>query len=669
MTALDFPTSPSDGDIYNDYIWVASKGVWRSLASVGGALGDLTDVNTVPPLAHGDLISYVDILGDVDSTFATNVGSGANSTPLALAVQSDGKVLVGGAFTTWNGTTVNRIVRLNADGTRDTSFTTNTGTGFSGNVRDFILQSDGKIVVVGEFTTFNGTTVNYIVRLNADGTRDTSFTTNNGTGPNNPIWAGGIQSDGKILIGGEFTSFNGTATNRFTRLNSNGSLDTSYASSFATGFNSLVLAIAVQSDDKAVVGGDFTTINSVSSPRIVRLTIDGVRDTTFNVGTGANATVRSIGVQSDGKILLAGDLTTYNGTPVNETVRVSSSGAVDFSFRTAINLDSGATAGLAGQIFSGSWRATLATGNVGALPLSNPTIYPSINYREIGENYGFIAIGYFKPPTTGTYTFFTSSDDYSGVWVGDIAAASSGRTSGNATVNNGLSLPSGGGQANTKVSGTISLTAGVWYPIRIVHEEGTGQDALTFSWSGPGIAETTDLTQYFRVPVNSRGENVFSFASNETNGRVNSLKVLSNDKILVGGEFTTFNGISATYLALLNSDGTRNTELTTDTGDGISNPIVGSVSAVVEYSDGVVVSGDFNTVNSTSVNDIVRLTYKNIWENQNNLFDSIKYSNIDLTYSSNLKLPLGYNGLSVGPATIVSGVTVTVPTESSWVIF
>ena len=669
MTALDFPTSPSDGDIYNDYIWVASKGVWRSLASLGGALGDLTDVNTVPPLVHGDLISYVDSLGDIDSTFVTNVGTGPNSTPLALAVQSDGKILVGGAFTTWNGATVNRIVRLNANGTRDTAFTTNTGTGFSGNVRDFILQSDGKIIVLGEFTTFNGTTVNYIVRLNADGTRDTSFTTNNGTGPNNPIWAGGIQSDGKILIGGEFTSFNGTATNRFTRLNSNGSLDSTYASAFATGFNSLVLAVAVQSDNKAIVGGDFTTINSVSSPRIVRLTVDGVRDTTFNVGLGANSTVRSIGIQSDGKVLLAGDLTTYNGTPVNETVRLSSSGAVDFSFRTAINLDSGATAGLAGQIFSGSWRATLATGNIGALPLSNPTIYPSINYREIGDNYGFIAIGYFKPPTTGTYTFFTSSDDYSGVWVGDIAAASSGRTSGNATVNNGLSLPSGGGQANTKVSGTISLTAGVWYPIRIVHEEGTGQDALTFSWSGPSIAETTDLTQYFRVPVNSRGENVFSFASNETNGRVNSLKVLSNDKILVGGEFTTFNGISATYLALLDSDGTRNTELSTDTGDGITNPIAGQVASVVEYSDGVIIAGDFNSVNSTAANDIVRLTYKNIWENQNNLFDSIKYSNIDLTYSSNLKLPLGYNGLSVGPATIVSGVTVTVPTESSWVIF
>lgn len=174
--------------------------------------------------------------------------------------------------------------------------------------------------------------------------------------------------------------------------------------------------------------------------------------------------------------------------------------------------------GLAGKFFNGSWRATIATGNIGTLPLtttndsSNVTgttglpsaahrfgvnIWPSIAFGDgLGENYGFIAIGYFVPPTTGTYTFYTSSDDYSGVWIGSIASAASGRTSANATVNNGMDLGSGG-QANTKRSGTISLTAGVVYPIRIVHEEVFGGDNLTFSWAGPGITETTNLTTYF----------------------------------------------------------------------------------------------------------------------------------------------------------------------------
>jgi len=179
-------------------------------------------------------------------------------------------------------------------------------------------------------------------------------------------------------------------------------------------------------------------------------------------------------------------------------------------------------AGLAGKFFNGSWRATIADGNIGTLPLtttndsSNVTgttglpsaahrygvnLWPSIAFgNNIGESYGFIAIGYFTPPTTGTYTIFTSSDDYSGVWIGDLALAGATRTSANATLNNGMDLGSGG-QANTKRSGTIALTGGVRYPIRIVMEEANGGDNLTFSWSGPGISETTDLLTYFSTPT------------------------------------------------------------------------------------------------------------------------------------------------------------------------
>ncbi len=180
-------------------------------------------------------------------------------------------------------------------------------------------------------------------------------------------------------------------------------------------------------------------------------------------------------------------------------------------------------AGLAGKFFNGTnWRSVIATGNIGTLPLtttnesSNVTgtagmpsaahrygvnLWPSIAYGPtIGDSYGFIAIGYFTPPTTGTYTFYTSSDDYSGVWVGTIASDASGRTSANAVVNNGMNLGSGG-QGDTKRSGTISLTAGLDYAIRIVHEEAGGGDNLTFSWAGPSIAENTSLTNYFKTPT------------------------------------------------------------------------------------------------------------------------------------------------------------------------
>lgn len=154
--------------------------------------------------------------------------------------------------------------------------------------------------------------------------------------------------------------------------------------------------------------------------------------------------------------------------------------------------------GLYGLFVSGSYRSTLSQGNFVSLPMSSPTLYTSISYGSRGDNYSFMAIGYFFPPTTGTYTFYTSSDDGSGAWIGDIASAASGRTTGNAIVNNDM----GSGHGNQERSGSISLEAGRGYPIRIVHEEGTGGDNLTFSWAGPSISKTTDLSSYFYYPGN-----------------------------------------------------------------------------------------------------------------------------------------------------------------------
>jgi hypothetical protein len=181
------------------------------------------------------------------------------------------------------------------------------------------------------------------------------------------------------------------------------------------------------------------------------------------------------------------------------------------------------TFGLAGKFFNGSWRATIANGNIGTLPLTTTndssnvtgtTGLPSAGHRfgvnlwtsiafgnGIGQNYGFIAIGYFLPPTTGTYTIYTASDDGSGVWIGDLALPEATRTKANATLDNNL----GGGQGVTKRSSTISLDGKVMYPIRIVMEELSGGDALTFSWAGPGITETTDLATHFRTPISPSG--------------------------------------------------------------------------------------------------------------------------------------------------------------------
>lgn len=103
-----------------------------------------------------------------------------------------------------------------------------------------------------------------------------------------------------------------------------------------------------------------------------------------------------------------------------------------------------------------------------------------------GSNFSCQWLGYFLPSTTETYTFFTASDDASYVWVGTNAI--SGFTTGNATVNNG------GAHGVQERSGSIALTAGVYYPIRIQFGEAGGGDAMTFSYSTPTITKTTDVT-------------------------------------------------------------------------------------------------------------------------------------------------------------------------------
>ncbi|MEM6321521.1 MAG: delta-60 repeat domain-containing protein, partial [Bacteroidota bacterium] len=160
--------------------------------------------------------------GSLDTSF--DPGSGTNATVQSVAVQSDGKVLIGGDFTTVNGTSRARIARLNADGSLDTSF--DPGSGTNGDVQSVAVQSDGKVLIGGFFTTVDGTGRRRIARLNADGSLDTSF--DPGSGTNATVQSVAVQSDGKVLIGGDFTSVDGTSRNSIARLNADGSLDTSF---------------------------------------------------------------------------------------------------------------------------------------------------------------------------------------------------------------------------------------------------------------------------------------------------------------------------------------------------------------------------------------------------------------------------------------------------------
>jgi len=109
--------------------------------------------------------------GTLDTAF--DPGLGADNDVFTTAIQPDGKIIIGGQFTAYNGTTRNRVARLNADGSLDTAF--DPGSGANNTVLTSALQSDGKIIIGGEFNSLNGTNIRAIARINADGSFDKSF--------------------------------------------------------------------------------------------------------------------------------------------------------------------------------------------------------------------------------------------------------------------------------------------------------------------------------------------------------------------------------------------------------------------------------------------------------------------------------------------------------------
>ncbi len=267
---------------------------------------------------YGHDVVRINSDGSLDPTF--NAGLGANNFIFSMALVEDGKILVAGAFTSFNGVSINRIARLNSDGSLDNSF--NTGSGPNQTIVKIKVQSNNKILAFGFFNTYNGNVANNMVRINANGSHDGSF--NIGAAPNNMIRFIDLRPDGKILIGGAFTTINGIARNRVALLNEDGSLVPGFRPMFdgpmisrPEVFSSLILP-----DGKILIGGTFSTVNGVTSNKISRLNSDGSLDVTFNSNAGSDLGVYQIKIHSEGGILIAGNFTGYNNLSTPGIARI-----------------------------------------------------------------------------------------------------------------------------------------------------------------------------------------------------------------------------------------------------------------------------------------------------------------------------------------------------------
>lgn len=351
--------------------------------------------------------------GSNDPTF--NPGAGANSYITCITLQPDGKILIGGNFTSYDNTGRSRIARLNVDGSLDTGF--DPGTGTNGAVYAMALQPDGKILLGGDFTLFDGEVCENMVRLNPTGDMDTTFH----PVPNNPIYSIIIQPDGKIITGSHIDMpdlSHGLSVKRMHpdgsadvyfqcpvndldvnalnlqpdgkiivaglllthgtgqylipvfRLNSDGSRDTTFilkslhyqttghatalqsdgkillAGHFALNYQGRSLlrlntngqrdgmfqvgpangkqiyTVSIQTDGKIIIGGNFEYVNFVPLNGLARLNVDGTLDTTFDPGSGADNTIFATAIQPDGKVIVGGRFLSYDGTPRTRLARV-----------------------------------------------------------------------------------------------------------------------------------------------------------------------------------------------------------------------------------------------------------------------------------------------------------------------------------------------------------
>jgi uncharacterized delta-60 repeat protein len=328
-----------------------SWGVPVRVAQLGnaGRNPSLDIINGNPAISYHDestgALMYVRANDAQGVTWGTPVSVLGQASPvLAVALQPDGKAIVGGSFTKFDGMIRNRLVRLNTDGSLDDTFNAFI---MNGEVRTILVLPDGKILVGGTFTAIRqnatsstDTTRNRLARFNADGTLDTSL---------NPDVNGDVrvlvpQTDGKIIMGGSFTTVTGVGRTRLARLNSNNTLDTSFGSTDIR--NGEVRAIIPENTDadpemeSYLIGGSFTDIRGTGNRnRLARINSDASL-AAFN--PNANNVVFDMVPLANGKLLVGGAFTGFTDSAGNFIARtrlgrLNSTGTVDETFGQEVN--------------------------------------------------------------------------------------------------------------------------------------------------------------------------------------------------------------------------------------------------------------------------------------------------------------------------------------------
>ena len=513
--------------------------------------------------------------GVIDNTFTNDDGTFGGQI-FSVALQPDGKILIAGNIgVSVNGTNHYGVARLNTNGTVDTNFQF----GADGTIHSVGLQPDGKILLAG-YGIGNSTNWNGVARLNADGSMDGTFQP--GTDSNSSLVMVVPQSDGKVVCFGSHVYVNGTNRNGLVRLNSNGSVDAGFNS--ATGApNNASAAIVLQPDGKILIGGGFTLVNGTNRERLARLNSDGSLDNNFNPGSSIDARVTRLALQADGKVIIGGDFTMAAGAMRNRVARLNANGTLDTSFDpgtgpaggflhvTALAIQPNGKALVGGDFssFNGISRNRLARLNADGTVDTGfvPWVGAPVNYA-------------FQP-----YTFLVQPDGK--ILVGGDAALSSGSD--------------GTGLARLNPDGSFDNS---------FHADtlGTNRDyaaiiSLALQSDGKILAggySVKSFAYYLVTRLNPNGSRDTNFPAVDGNGTVASIALQPDGKILVASGWNDFGG----WLTRLNTNGS--VDNTFNGGSGADNAIN---SVLIQSNGKILVAGSFTSIHGTNRNRIARLNF------------------------------------------------------------
>ena len=528
--------------------------------------------------------------GFVDPSFTTGAGFNNAVRTIALANDGSGDVYVGGDFTSYNGVTSNRIIRLNADGSADSGF--DVGSGFNSTAQVIVPFTDGSgdIYVGGGFTAYNGTTATRIIRLNPDGTLDTGFTS--WTGFNNTVKTLSPETDGTgdLYVGGYFTSNAGVNSNRIIRLNSNGTVDAGFA--LGTGFDTWVSTIIQAADGSGdlYVGGDFSNFNGSIRNKIIRLNMDGTLDAGFTIGTGFNLSVRGIENAPDGSgdIYVVGAFNIYDGNNASRVIRINSDGTVDTGFDIGTGFDSlvssvvAATDATRDVYFGGAFTAYNGTGSDGTIRVQADGTVAFLFATGSGFNNSVTTIAQAANGSGDLYAggFFTT---YNGTPANRII-----RLNPDGSQDSAFAFGTGFDLEIYKISPALDGSGDIYVGGAFINYNGTGSRRI------------------IRLNSNGTVDTGFSVGAGFNNSVWNIAPATDGSgDVYVVGDFTFYDTTASNRIIRLNQDGS------VDAGFAVGTGFNNAVEAIALTTDGtgdLYVGGAFTAYIGTPTSRIARLT-------------------------------------------------------------